>query len=235
MSMEKKKTKPLQLKRGTAKAFRIQNPILLEGQPAVELDTHKLKIGDGFNHYNSLPYIGDHLGEIPKDGKSAYQIWRESGYEGTIEDFLASLVGEPGKSTYEIWLSLGNEGTIVDFIESIQGGKGDKGDSAYELWIKDGNEGTISDFLGSLVGKSAYDIWLSLGNKGTQQEFINSLKGDSAYEIWKKKGFEGTENDFLGSLKGESAFEIWKNKFGNEESTEEDFISFLTTISWGSF
>lgn len=233
MSGEKSKTKPLQLKRGTAKAFRIQNIILLDGQPAVELDTHRLKIGDGVTRYNRLPYIGDHVDA--KDGKSAYQIWRDSGYEGTVEEFLESLVGEPGKSTYEIWLSLGNEGSIVDFIKSIQGGKGDKGKSAYELWIAEGNEGTIADFLDSLIGKSAYQIWLQLGNEGSEQDFMDSLKGESAYQIWRNSGYEGSEEDFLESLKGESAYDIWKKEFGSENSTEQDFIYFLRTISWGTF
>ena len=96
-----KKSQPLQLKRGTARAFRIANPILLEGQPAVELDTFKLKIGNGYTRYNKLPYIGEqNKGE---DGKSAYQIWKDCGYEGTIEDFVEYLTGEPGRSTYEIW------------------------------------------------------------------------------------------------------------------------------------
>ena len=199
------KSKPLQLKRGTAKAFRLANPILLEGQPAFETDTFKLKIGNGKTRYNCLPYIGeDNKG---KDGKSAYQIWRESGYDGTIEDFLNSLVGPAGKSTYEIWLSLGNEGTIVDFISSIQG---EKGYSAYDLWIKEGNEGTIVDFLNSLKGKSAYEIWLSLGN-------------------------EGTEKDFIDSLKGKSAFEVWKENFGEEDSTVEDYYYDLKSTTWGEF
>ena len=203
-----KKSKPLQLKRGTAKAFRLANIVLLEGQPAVEIDTFRLKIGDGRTRYNLLPYIGEQ--SKGRDGKSAYQIWRDSGYEGTVEDFFESLVGAPGKSTYEIWLSLGNEGTIVDFINSIQGAKGDKGDSAYQIWLNEGNTGSIVDFLNSLIGKSAYEIWLSLGN-------------------------EGSEFDFIESLRGKSAYEIWKEEYGTPESTVDDYIKFMVTTSWGTF
>ena len=45
--------------------------------------------------------------------------------------------GEPGKSTYEIWKEQGNDGTIEDFLNSLRGKqgrpgipgvKGDKGD-----------------------------------------------------------------------------------------------------------
>ena len=225
-----KPNKPLQFKRATARAFRNANIILLEGQPAVELDTYKLKIGDGKTKYNSLPYIGDHS-EV-KDGKSAYQIWRDAGYNGTVDDFLDFCIGPSGKSTYEIWLALGNEGTMVDFINSIQGAKGD---SAYQIWLDNGNEGTITDFLNSLIGKSAYDIWISLGNEGSEEDFINSLKGDSAYKVWLDNGNKGTEEDFLKSLEGKSAYEIWKEEIGNPEATEAEFIQYMQTTSWGNF
>lgn len=193
------KNRPLQFKRGTFKSWLRANPILLEGQPAFETDTGRMKIGNGRTPYVHLPYIGP-----SKDGKSAYQIWKEAGNVGTIDEFLTSLIGPAGKSSYEIWLSLGHEGTIADFIASLEG---DDGKSAYEIWIDAGNEGTINDFLDSLVGKSAYEIWLSLGNKGTEEDFINSLRG-------------------------ESAFECWKRNYGEPTSTEEDFINFFMTYAW---
>lgn len=187
--MPKPKTMPLQFKRGTDRAFRKQNPILLKGEPGYEWNTHKLKVGDGITRYNDLPYIGDH--SKPKDGKSAYEIWLEEGHAGTVEDFLESLIGPTGKSAYEIWLSLGHEGTVVDFINYIQG------KSAYDLWIEEGHTGTVTDFLDSLVGKSAYEIWISLGHEGSEQDFIDSLKGESAYQSWLNIGYVGTEEEFV--------------------------------------
>lgn len=160
----KPKTKPLQFKRGTAKAFRQKNPILLCGEPGYEYDTKKLKVGDGRTPYNFLPYIGDF--NKPKDGKSAYQLWLEQGHSGSINDFLNSLVGDPGKSAYEIWLSLDHEGTVEDFINYI------KGQSAYELWIQEGHIGTEEDFLKSLEGKSAYEVWLDAGYTGTVEDYL---------------------------------------------------------------
>ena len=69
----KPKTIPLQFKRGTAEAFRRANPILLNGEPAWEWDTYRLKIGDGVKRYKQLPYItGGYDGKSAKDfGKSA--------------------------------------------------------------------------------------------------------------------------------------------------------------------
>lgn len=164
---QKPPTRPLQFKRATFRAFKRNNPILLKGEPGFEWDTLKLKIGDGTTRYNDLPYIGD-FGA--KDGKSAYELWLEQGHEGTIEDFLDSLVGEPGKSTYEIWLSLNHEGTVEDFIDYL------KGYSAYELWIQEGHTGTEADFLASLVGKSAYEVWIEAGYEGSVDDYLDWLR-----------------------------------------------------------
>lgn len=123
------KNRPLQFKRGTARAFYKANPILLEGEPAFEIDSLRFKIGNGRTRYIDLPYIGE-----SKDGKSAYEIWIDAGHEGSVEDFLNSLIGPSGESTYEIWLSLGHEGSLEDFIDYI---KGEDGRSAFDVWRYD--------------------------------------------------------------------------------------------------
>lgn len=48
----------IQFYRGESSKFESINPILGAGQPGYEIDTHKLKIGDGSTKYNNLPYIG---------------------------------------------------------------------------------------------------------------------------------------------------------------------------------
>ena len=147
------KSKPLQLKRGSAKAFKKVNPILLEGQPAFETDTFRLKIGNGTTRYNDLPYIGE-----SDDGKSAYDIWIEQGHEGTVDDFLDSLVGPTGQSTYEAWLALGNEGTLADFINSLVG---ETGKSAYEVWRDDYMHDpslTVDDYVAYMITYSWSDF-----------------------------------------------------------------------------
>lgn len=47
------------LRRGLAADWASVNPILSDGEPGFELDTFKLKIGNGTTNYNSLPYIAD--------------------------------------------------------------------------------------------------------------------------------------------------------------------------------
>lgn len=47
-----------QFRRGKAEVWAKNNPVLAAGEPAFELDTGKLKIGNGSDAYNNLPYLG---------------------------------------------------------------------------------------------------------------------------------------------------------------------------------
>lgn len=44
------------LRRGNAAQWTAVNPILAEGEPGVEVDTDKFKIGNGVDHWNDLAY-----------------------------------------------------------------------------------------------------------------------------------------------------------------------------------
>lgn len=48
-----------QFKRGTEQRWIEVNPVLRQGEPGFEYDTGKLKIGDGFTPWLTLPYIND--------------------------------------------------------------------------------------------------------------------------------------------------------------------------------
>lgn len=73
------------LKRGYSAGWEQANPILQQGEPGVALDLYRIKIGDGVTPWNALPYLDV--------GKSAYDIACDSGFEGTIEEWLESLMG----------------------------------------------------------------------------------------------------------------------------------------------
>lgn len=59
-----------QLKRGNAAEWfrevngEIESPVLKAGEPGVELDTHRMKVGDGTTPWANLPYIGGTGGNI---------------------------------------------------------------------------------------------------------------------------------------------------------------------------
>lgn len=48
----------LQFLRGLKSKILEENPVLEAGRPCVELDTGQLKIGNGTDNYDSLPYVG---------------------------------------------------------------------------------------------------------------------------------------------------------------------------------
>ena len=49
----------IQMKRGTSAALTTKNILLLAGQPCMELDTGQMKIGNGTDKWNDLPYVGN--------------------------------------------------------------------------------------------------------------------------------------------------------------------------------
>lgn len=59
MTTEKVLKTIFQLKRGQSTSWKNSNPILRVGEPGFEIDTGKLKIGNGIDAYNDLPYLTD--------------------------------------------------------------------------------------------------------------------------------------------------------------------------------
>jgi len=57
----------IQLRRGTSSEWSVNNPILASGEPGVETDTGKFKLGDGTTTWNALTYAGgDGSGDMTK-------------------------------------------------------------------------------------------------------------------------------------------------------------------------
>ena len=52
-------TTTFQLRRGNASVWEKNNPILARGEPGFEIDTNRLKIGDGSTPWIDLKYIGE--------------------------------------------------------------------------------------------------------------------------------------------------------------------------------
>ena len=48
----------LQLRRDLTAVWTLVNPVLADGEPGYERDTHKMKVGDGATPWNTLPYSG---------------------------------------------------------------------------------------------------------------------------------------------------------------------------------
>ena len=122
------------------------------------------------------------------NGKSAFELYKESNpeYTGTLEEWLASLVGAKGDK--------GDKGDTGD--------TGADGKSAYELACGGGYIGTVQEWLVSLKGadgKSAYELAVENGYKGTETSWLASLKGEKgdtgAQGPQGEKGEKGDKGD----------------------------------------
>lgn len=99
-----------QLRRGNHDDWIRVNPILAKGEPAFELDTGKLKIGNGRDVYTVLDYIGKNVQtEISADGKSLYL----SG------DNIMSLVGFDEALVGQMLVKGNDSVEWIDYTEAI--------------------------------------------------------------------------------------------------------------------
>lgn len=78
------------IKNGTASNWSTQNPILMKGELGIEIDTRKVKVGDGVTNYNNLKYLNvpyDDLfgpdGKIKSELITFPKVEKPSLYEGT--------------------------------------------------------------------------------------------------------------------------------------------------------
>jgi hypothetical protein len=60
----------IKIRRGTAVTWTSVDPVLAEGEPGYEIDTRKLKFGDGVTRWSDLPYVvgGEIDGALIEDG-----------------------------------------------------------------------------------------------------------------------------------------------------------------------
>lgn len=102
------------LRRGMAAEWSSVNPVLAVGEPGFEIDTFKLKIGNGSTAYNDLPYIADAaaINSSAEEGSIIFVGNAESlPVEGESEVFYAVL-DEKQLKTWDLMTS-----TYVDWID----------------------------------------------------------------------------------------------------------------------
>lgn len=101
-----------QLKRGTAARWQEVNPILAAGEPGVELDTGKMKLGNGFDTWKQLSYVGaesvfnaETIKDFPKTGKAStiYKASKEKAlYQWNVITSSYELLSS-GEIDFEDW------------------------------------------------------------------------------------------------------------------------------------
>ena len=116
-----------------------------------------------------------------------FNVKRETPIEMAVTD-VTLLKGDDGKSAYEIAVEHGFEGTDEAWLESLRV-KGDDGKSAYQIAVEHGFEGGEDEWLESLKvkgddGKSAYQIAVEHGFNGTEGEWLESLKQEDQLPVY---------------------------------------------------
>ncbi len=164
--------KPTNTTQGNVYGYAIRSRLKYDGELGVE----------SINS-NSISYVATNA----VSGLSAYELAVKQGFEGSLDEWLDSLVGSTGTSAYELARSKGYTGTEEEWLESLRGTNGTNGLSAYELARNQGYTGTLNDWFASLMGaegKSAYDIAVDNGYVGDEESWMQSLQGKSTYDIY---------------------------------------------------
>lgn len=96
---------PVQVKRKTAAAWTLADPVLLAGEPGFESDTARLKIGDGVTAWSGLSYIGGAGGTGTLTGAADPN--------GSVSGVLGQLYSQVVGSAVTIWTNVDGATTWI--------------------------------------------------------------------------------------------------------------------------
>ena len=85
----------IQLRRGTKDELKTINPLLREGEPLVESDTGKIKIGDGKKHWNELIYsneVPSRITDFKQGNISGYYITTDNEIEISNDENNTNII-----------------------------------------------------------------------------------------------------------------------------------------------
>lgn len=173
------------------------------------------------------------------DGKSAFDLAKEDGFEGDLPAWLTSLkgakgdegdegprgpkgdIGSDGESAFEVYKRVkGYTGTEDEWITEVLEGR-DPGDGSGGTDGVDGQDGAD--------GESAYELYKRVtGWEGTEAEFAEEIKGEKGDKG--DAGVDGTNG--VDGQDGESAYEL-AVRLGDYTGSEEDFATLMASIGEG--
>lgn len=108
----------IQIRNDTAANWKAANPVLLKGELGIEIDTRKMKIGDGISTYTALKYVSEDIvvgNTSPTDADTNYdvgELWINQS-EKTAHVLIAT------SDTSAVWKRLVTAEEIVVVAESI--------------------------------------------------------------------------------------------------------------------
>lgn len=155
----------IQLRHDTKANWETKNPVLLEGEVAIETDTNKQKVGNGTDAYKDLPYIVEPVEyKTPLVYTGAHEV--SDNFKGTIET-------EPGSGAYYFnpditFEGYMNGGLVINSNYSLQS----IADGDYPAYVDVPIErGTLVRTPISPSNSAAYPLQILIGNKDTDGKF----------------------------------------------------------------
>ena len=116
----------IKLRRDTSTNWTTRNPTLALGEPGLEIDTLKVKYGDGTTPWNTLPY--PNVGTGPQGPAGTNGLDGAPGPQGPAgTNGLDGAPGTNGLSAYEVAVAGGFVGTEADWLASLVGPAGADG------------------------------------------------------------------------------------------------------------
>ena len=108
----------IQVRRDTFANWQTKNPILAEGEPALEVDTGKLKFGDGVSNYNLLSYFqGDkHFLFVQGVASATWNINHNMGKHPSVV-----VVDSAGSFVYGAETHIDNNNLKIEFSAPFSG------------------------------------------------------------------------------------------------------------------
>lgn len=180
------------LKRGQSISWANQNIILLAGEPGIELDTHRMKVGDGVTPWKDLPYTGitaeearaiasemSHLSRVIVNSLGDIDV-TAAGAEKTIYMVLSSKPDDI--SIYDEYMVINGK------LEAIGTTKTDLTGYATEDWVKDQN------YLTTIPSNIATQEWVN------KQNYLTGIPNNVATHEWIQNKNYITENHIFDSV-----------------------------------
>lgn len=129
----------LLLRRNTSEGWKKKNPKLLQGEPGFEIDTYRLKLGDGHTLWNDLPYI-DKRDSIIAEIKEFYNLNTSVENYKTKQDLLDNAKNKNENKIYKV----SGEKSLYQWNEDTQSfellnGGGESFDPSTIKFINGGN------------------------------------------------------------------------------------------------
>lgn len=156
------------LRRGLAAEWAAQNGVLLEGEFGLELDTGRVKLGDGATAWNALPYSDWFTPDVLVEGT---HVGISFAYDAATRRLNATVTGGSGGGTSVVASEAMTAGTLVNVWNDGGAPKARKADATAE-----GKE--ASGFVLADVAAGANAI---VSNKGTVSGLTSMTPGARQY------------------------------------------------------